>query len=325
MAASLETSSLMDLMLKREIPETKPNGSVKVKSVRDRTSVTRAYSTYPLQFMVPKKAIPSDVNAVLVYALTFGGGIVSGDCIFFEVDVGADCTISLLTQGFTNVYKSVEGKTSRQIVQCSVESGGLLALLPDSVMCFATAKYSQVQSFNLAPDANLIFVDWLTSGRIARGECWSFDYFRSTNHVYIEKDTPLLLDSVCLEQGLGGPSISERMGDYHVIGLIFIYGPRLAQLRKTVQLNVQSLAAGALKTPQFTASGKGDKNRTQWPQQQQYPTPALFASCSTVGPEGEGLVVRAASTNTRLMYKFFREQLASLQSILGLLPYADNQ
>lgn len=80
--------------------------------------------------------------------------------------------------------------------QCSVESGGLLALLPDSVVCFATARYSQVQRFNLAPDASLVLVDWLTSGRIARGEVWNFEYFKSTNHVYIQEDTPLLLDSV---------------------------------------------------------------------------------------------------------------------------------
>ncbi|KAL3678192.1 hypothetical protein R1sor_021148 [Riccia sorocarpa] len=323
MAFDPESPSLIDLLLKREIPETKPNGSVRVRSVRGKTSVSRAYSTYPLQFMVPKKAIPSSVDAVLVYALTFGGGIVSGDCIFFELDVGADCTISILTQGFTNVYKAVEGKTSRQILKCSVESGGLLALLPDSVMCFATAKYSQVQSFSLAPDANLVFVDWLTSGRVARGECWTFDSFRSTNHVYIGKDTPVLLDSVCLDQGLGGPSISQRMGDYHVIALIFIYGPRLAQLRRTVQKQVQSLATGAFNTTQVATLGK-QKTGTQWPQHQNS-VPELFASCSTVGPQGEGLVVRSAATNTRLMYRFLREQLATLQPILGILPYADNQ
>ncbi|OAE23694.1 hypothetical protein AXG93_2253s1050 [Marchantia polymorpha subsp. ruderalis] len=375
MDVDIGSVSLMDLLLKNQIEGPKLNGSLRVERVYGKSSTTRSYATYPLQFMIPKKALPSHVDAVLVYALTFGGGIVSGDCIFFELNVGADSTMMLLTQGFTNVsiqegcvliklifllvilrlallvfpnllcssvkglpqsqiylesliqephmhkvYKSVEGKMSRHILKCSVESGGLLALLPDSVVCFATARYSQVQRFNLAPDASLVLVDWLTSGRIARGEVWNFEYFKSTNHVYIQEDTPLLLDSVCLDDHLS-PSVSERMGDYHVIAMIFIYGPRLAELRKLVQSNVEKLAGGILNNRRRTSSSRADQVQTP---KQNPSAPAFLASCSTVGPLGDGLVIRAAATTTRSMYGFLREQLATLEPILGRFPYADN-
>lgn len=116
MDVDIGSVSLMDLLLKNQIEGPKLNGSLRVERVYGKSSTTRSYATYPLQFMIPKKvqlllnsksyyssinlkfhkyawiiifeysikefvdvfqALPSHVDAVLVYALTFGGGIVS--------------------------------------------------------------------------------------------------------------------------------------------------------------------------------------------------------------------------------------------------------
>ena len=75
-------------------------------------------------------------------------------------------------------------------------------MLPDPVTCFSAAKYEQFQKFYLDDaKANLVLVDWCTSGRRERGEIWYFNHYRSTNHIMLS-GKPLFLDSVltCLFQ-----------------------------------------------------------------------------------------------------------------------------
>lgn len=70
-----------------------------------------------------------------------------------------------------------------------------MAVIPDPVTCFSTARYSQRQVFRVASDASLLIVDWLTSGRHENGEKWDFEFYKSTNNIFLE-DEPLFLDSV---------------------------------------------------------------------------------------------------------------------------------
>lgn len=71
-----------------------------------------------------------------------------------------------------------------------------MAVIPDPVTCFSTARYSQKQVFRVTPDSSLLIVDWLTSGRHENGEKWDFEFYKSTNNIFLEGDQPLFLDSV---------------------------------------------------------------------------------------------------------------------------------
>lgn len=59
----------------------------------------------------------SETDAVWVYTLTYGGGIVSGDSISCEITVADACTAVLTTQASTKVYKSLGSKSSEQILE----------------------------------------------------------------------------------------------------------------------------------------------------------------------------------------------------------------
>lgn len=74
-----------------------------------------------------------------------------------------------------------------------------MAIVPDPVTCFSTARYSQKQVFRVVSDSNLVIVDWITSGRHESGERWDFDLYKSTNRILLEGDLPLFLDTVMLE------------------------------------------------------------------------------------------------------------------------------
>lgn len=55
-----------------------------------------------------------------------------------------------------------------------------------------------MQLFRVHSDSNLVIVDWVTSGRHESGERWEFDLYKSKNHIYLDGDQPLFLDSVML-------------------------------------------------------------------------------------------------------------------------------
>lgn len=57
--------------------------------------------TYPLKLLSPR--LPSNGNPVsILYILSYGGGLVPGDKIDLEIDVGAGASLLLLTQAMPN-------------------------------------------------------------------------------------------------------------------------------------------------------------------------------------------------------------------------------
>ncbi|XP_024390719.1 urease accessory protein D [Physcomitrium patens] len=303
-------------------------GVIKVDNVAGKSAVTRTFAKYPLKFLLPNKIVPSGIDAVWIYAISYGGGIVSNDSISQRVEVGPSCTAVITTQSSTKIYKSVEGKFCEQILQAYVGREGFFAVLPDPITCFKNSKYTQVQEFYLAADANLVLIDWMTSGRVDNGESWEFELYKSINHIYLEdvkadcsKSTPLFLDCLCLEQGVG-TSVAERMRGFHVVANMVIYGPKLAAFRVKVQKKVQELTQKAFtrrKSCDLTARLRDSSLSAESPSTSD---PLLFVSCSSIGPANEGLVVRAVASTTALMYDFFKEQLAHIDSLIGACPYA---
>lgn len=289
-------------------------GSVVVQKVGGRSSVTSCFSRYPLKFIIPKKVGSSKTDAVWVYALNYGGGIVSGDHISCKFCVGDACTMVLTTQGSTKVYKSVESKCSQQILEARVGSNALLAIIPDPVTCFSTARYYQKQVFSVSSDSNLVMIDWITSGRHESGEKWDFDLYRSTNNIFLDDGQPLFLDTMLLEKETIG-SVQEHMHNYQVIAMIVILGPKMQYIQNLVQNHVKKIMSEQLQHPSAALSHQRDKV------DHFIIKPSFVASCGAFGPKRIGLVVRVAAETTESVYNFLRHQLAPLEPMIGVPPY----
>ncbi|XP_020680939.1 urease accessory protein D isoform X3 [Dendrobium catenatum] len=120
-------------------------GFLTVEKIDGKSTVTRCFSKYPLKLIIPNKAGSSTTDAVWVFSLSYGGGIVSGDRVVVGLSVGDGCTVALTTQASTKVYKSVDSKCSEQVLEAKVGRNALLAVIPDPVTCFSAAIYSQKQ------------------------------------------------------------------------------------------------------------------------------------------------------------------------------------
>ncbi|GAB2302157.1 hypothetical protein Dimus_036175 [Dionaea muscipula] len=103
-------------------------GSVVVEKIGCKSTATRCFSKYPLKFIIPNKVGPSTADAVWIYSLTYGGGIVSGDSISCNFSIGDGCIAVLTTQASTKVYKSVGNKCSQQILEALLEQGSISSI-----------------------------------------------------------------------------------------------------------------------------------------------------------------------------------------------------
>jgi urease accessory protein len=247
------------------------------------TIVRAARANSPLKLLLPR----NHGRGVWAYLASFGGGLVDGDSIHVEVDVGARATGLLSTQSSTKVYRSPRG--CRQALHARVGEEGLLVLLPDPVSCFAGARYEQETTVTLAPRASVVLLDTFTCGRAARGERWAFDHYLARTLIQRE-GVPLLLDAVRLTPEEG--ALPKRMGRFEALAMLAVFGPEVLPLREAI-----------LRPPA--------------PLRRRAPV------IETASPLGEdGALLRVAATSVEEAVSAVRARLRALPTLLGDDPLA---
>lgn len=204
-------------------------GLLEIQSVSGQSTVTSAWARSPLRILVPRPRGPS----VWAYLSSFGGGLVAGDETQLTLKLGERARCFLTTQASTKVYPNHGRRPCGQLLRASLGSGSLLALAPDPVQAFAGATYRQSQQFHLEPDSGLVLVDWLCSGRLARGERWAFTRFESRIEIFLESER-LLLDSLVLDPSHGGLDGPHRLGRFNCLALVLIVGRPLHEIAARV-------------------------------------------------------------------------------------------
>lgn len=199
-------------------------GVLQTSLVAGRTAITRVQATNPLKLLCPQRS----PKAAWVYATTYGGGLVAGDQVHLEANILSGTTCVLTSQASTKVYKSPQGNTCQQTVHARVDKDALLVIAPDPITCFADARYRQHQQIDLQARGGLVLVDWLTSGRRARHECWMFSHYYSRIDITYDHH-PVFLESLLLDPTDGPIDSPHRLGRFHCMALLVIVGPALEQ------------------------------------------------------------------------------------------------
>ncbi|KAI5921406.1 UreD urease accessory protein-domain-containing protein [Camillea tinctor] len=194
---------------------------------------------YPLKLISPSSS-SANKGSVLVFLLSYGGGLVGGDRVNLSVDVQSDAKLSIVTQGYTKVFPSITPDiVTRQKLNVNIRRGAALCLLPDPVQPFERSVYEQIQIFKLDSGASLYLLDWVTQGRTARGENWSLTHWVGRNEVWASteggdaKSQLLVRDAIILD-GAAGPTRSqtlrESMHGQAIIGTLVLRGPMTKRL-----------------------------------------------------------------------------------------------
>ena len=105
-----------------------------------KTVLGTAFAASPLRLLTPA----DHGDAAWVFLASLGGGLLDGDRIDLDVEVGDGASALLGTQASTKVYRSPPGGAgSSQRLSARVGAGALLAVVPDPVVCFADTRYEQ--------------------------------------------------------------------------------------------------------------------------------------------------------------------------------------
>jgi len=255
--------------------------------VNGATAITGLRASAPLKLLAPR----SRGRAAWVFTSTYGGGLVAGDDTRLEVRAGEGTACLLSTQASTKIYRTPGCVPCRQELAAHVTDGAVLVCAPEPVTAFADAVFEQRQRFDLGANASLVLVDWLTSGRRARGERWAFSRYRSRNDIHVGGrhvfHDALLLDSA--DGDIGGP---QRLGRFECLGLVVILGVAFRPAADAVHEFVRSQPVGRCEDLFFSAS-----------------------------PLAGGVVLRVAGVSTELVSRWLRARLAFTRDLLGGDPW----
>jgi urease accessory protein len=141
-----------------------------------RSVVVRCASAVPLQVLAP---VALDDRAVVVSMLNPTGGLVGGDRLAIEVEVGPGAHACLTTPSATKVYRTAGGPAV-QDVTLRLARDAVLEWVPDHTIPFAGCAFRQVIAAEVGEGARLVLVDAFAAGRVVRGEAWRFSHLESS-------------------------------------------------------------------------------------------------------------------------------------------------
>ena len=135
-----------------------------------------------------------------------GGGVLGGDRLRAEIDLGPGAHASVATPSATKVYRC-PGPPAVQHTFVSLAEGATLEYVPHHVIPHAGAALEQSLHVDLGPRSRLILYDGLCLGRVARGERWAFRSLASEVRV-TDGGRPLYWDRLRLT-----PDRAEALSD----------------------------------------------------------------------------------------------------------------
>ncbi len=142
------------------------------------TTILRVKNQQPPWRVVRGFRAPSGETLAHIHNLS--GGILDGDALHCEIDLGDGAQAQVTSTGATRVYRSrsPQGLASQR-TRVNIAAGAYLEYLPDQLIPFAGSRFEQTTRVELDPGGSLIWWDRVAPGREASGEVFRFDSLAS--------------------------------------------------------------------------------------------------------------------------------------------------
>ncbi|KAI8983022.1 urease accessory protein UreD [Pilobolus umbonatus] len=291
----------------------------------------KIHAQYPLKF-IPTQAHAD--NLAIVYMLSYGGGVVSGDIFDINISVRENAIMLLLTQGHTKIFKdriqqhlytkalasphldhvsddhtTYTIRPSLQIIHSCVSPYGTLIVLPDPVTCFKESSFQSKQTFRLDDaTSQLVLLDWFTSGRATRGESWAFRHYSSRIDISVGsklviKDAMVLEDEEYMRTNdTSKTSYATRLQHYTCFATLIIISNKQPGGLMT---SINTIEKKSLSMRLSHLSLKSEEERS-----------ILWAYNPIL--DGRGTLIRVSGTTTEKVRDFIKyECLHGLQEMIG--------
>jgi urease accessory protein len=126
------------------------------------------------------RGFPVPSGETLVHVHNLSGGILDGDVLQCEINLGAGAQAQVTSTGAMRIYRSrsTHGLASHR-THVNIAAGAYLEYLPDQLIPFAGSRFEQTTRVELDPGGSLIWWDRIAPGREASGEVFRFDSLAS--------------------------------------------------------------------------------------------------------------------------------------------------
>ena len=224
-------------------------GHMRVENIRGQSVATSWRAQSPLKILTPRFR----GRSVWATISSLGGGLVAGDQISLSLSLGDETRCFLGTQASTKVFRNPQSRPCGHHLRAELGCGAILACVPDPVQAFQGASYRQHQEFFLASRSGLVLVDWLCSGRVARGERWAFSAYRSCNEITVEGEQ-VLMDTLFLDPTDGPLDGPYRMGRFNCFATVVLIGVLFQKVSSRIFEEINQLPVGSRKGLSLSAS-----------------------------------------------------------------------
>lgn len=161
------------------------------------------------------------------------GGLVGGDTLRLEIDVGQQAHGLVTTPGATRFYRS-DGDVALQHVSAKLAPGARFEWLPLETICYDCCLAENRLSMSLAPGAELIGWDVTALGLPASAQPFTQGQFRQHIEVpglWLERANIQASDQLLLQSPLG------MAGHQCIASLFFVTGSKLDRQRRQQALD----------------------------------------------------------------------------------------
>ncbi len=171
---------------------------------------TRLVKSHVIPPLVVQRTLYLDENLddmAFVYLANPTAGIFQGDRQIIEIKVSPGAKAHVTNQSATKIHAMPELSAS-QDTRLIVEDQGYLEYLPEPIIPFQGARFSQRAHISVATNGTLIYAEIIASGRLAHGELLAYHRLRNSLTVSRPDGYPIYHEAYCLQPEVRFPLAS---------------------------------------------------------------------------------------------------------------------
>ena len=119
-----------------------------------------------------------DGDALVVTVVNPTAGFFDGDQLTMDIVVASGANLVMSTPSSSRVFRTRSGEAAVCEQNFSVAAGAFMEWIPEPFIPHAGARYEQRTKIELEEGAGLLFIDWISPGRVARGEVFQYQNLR---------------------------------------------------------------------------------------------------------------------------------------------------
>jgi len=189
-----------------------------------RSIAVRQYHQGALRILRPHYL--DETGQVCYVVVNPGGGYLGGDAYAITIDVEDGARLLMTTQSATKVYRTPDNR-ALQHTHIRLGAGASLESVPDQLIAYREASYTQVTTVEMDPTASLVMAEVVTPGWSPGGELFRYDEIRLRNEISVAGQL-VVLDNLLIRPGAGSPVESMcNMQHFTHVGSLLVMDRRV--------------------------------------------------------------------------------------------------